>query len=207
MRLIEFCCRIIEKQARARLRICREQLELPDQQCRCEQLLLSTGNMILRTDAIELNGQLRSMRPHLGTTPLVICRPTLLERLGEIEMPRPTGPIAQREFPIEEAARESLDLFAEARHIAKPGIRDFLPIAHQFHIPDANQGPGLSSLERRVSLTQYLRIALPVRNEAWFHVEHAPVKIAAAPTRSLLDEFMDFRVNDLNRQQQREIRQ
>jgi hypothetical protein len=65
VRLVELRGRVIEQQARSD-RVRREQLDLPDQQRGCEQLLLTARDTVLRrNDAVELNAEFRALRSDL----------------------------------------------------------------------------------------------------------------------------------------------
>jgi hypothetical protein len=55
-------------------------------------------------------------------------------------------------------------------------------------------------LQRRIALAQGLVVSAPGREEAMFHVEHAPVEISPAPARSFFKQLVDLGINDLGRE-------
>ena len=68
--------------------------------------------------------------------------------------------------------------------------------AHQFRVPGAGIASGS---ERRIALLQGAGVVHPHPNEAWFHVEHSPVKPAPAVSRALLDHPVNPRIEHLDR--------
>ena len=51
--------------------------------------------------------------------------------------------------------------------------------------------------QRCVSLAQRKVVPTPVRQECVFHVEHAPIEESTASSRTLLEKFVNLRVDDL----------
>src|SRR6185312_14377803 len=89
----------------------------------------------------------------------------------------------------------------------RPSLRQKLPIAHEVHIPCRCEGTRLMRLQRRVSLLERELESLPMLHEPWFHVEHSPIQESATAPWAFLDQSMDLGIDDLHRQERRQLGQ
>ena len=139
------------------------------------------------------------MRPHLSRPHLHVCLQTLAQCHVERLVLDPTVSVAQGQIGTKEASCNRRTHGDQRLCITLTGLGDELPEADQLRVPRRDHGC-LPRLERGVSLTKHLAVALPVLHELMFHVEHTPVQEAPPSAGSFLDESMYLGIYDLYRQ-------
>ena len=160
----------------------------------------------------------RAARPSRRTPTSARCGPTCVmcraasrvargrERLGQAHGRRASrgGSGAARRRPLS-AATVSCQYGSSCSMKRPRESRDHLAQARQLGVPRG--GLVRLALERRVALLQGSGVAQPGIDERRFHVEHRPVHPAAPAAGPLLDQPVDARIDDLDREGLGELRE
>src|ERR1700683_4576913 len=144
------------------------------------------------------------MGPRVGELTSRVAGSRRGQCFGERVLLAPAAQVMQLNLKSAQSGHFVLPVREEALHQSLPGPGNRLAKTGELRIPDVHR---TLLLERRVALLQCAGVSHPGLHEAGFHVEHGPVEPAAPSITPLFNQPVHARLDHLDRESLRQLRQ